>query len=61
MLFDLVFPLVHPLPHLFGMMAPQVIHDEEYLVLRVVEQTLQEIDEALDIDGTSCRRNRTRT
>ena len=52
MLFDLVFPLVHPLPHLFGMMDPQVIHDEEYLVLRVVEQTLQEIDEALGIDGT---------
>ena len=61
MQFNLVFPLVYPLPHLFGVMNPQVIHDEEYLVLRVVEQALQEIDEALDIDGTSCRRNRTRT
>lgn len=33
------------------MMDPQVIQNEEYLVLRVVEQTLQEIDEALGIDG----------
>lgn len=52
MQFNLIFPLVYPLPHLFGVMNPQVIHDEEYLVLRVVEQALQKIDEALGIDGT---------
>ena len=52
MQFDLVFPLVCPLQHLFSMMDPQVIQDEEYLVLGVVEQALQEIAEALDIDDT---------
>ena len=52
MQFDLIFPLIHPLPDLFGMMDPQVVHNQEYLVLRVVEQALQEIDEALGIDRT---------
>lgn len=45
-----VLALLNPLPHLLGMMNPQVVHDQEHLAARILDQPLQEIDEPLALD-----------